>query len=181
MHWGFAAYALPCGCSHLTSLTMPRVVSLKVFGRAWSEHTRVANHEHDRTPLNELKVFWRVWSKQPRDCGHGGRAGRAGRRVGARVAVRHRVNRSSLVELRRHHHRGLTPSPADVIIRHRKLPAYANIVCDVCIEGDLTMSRATRQRWSNLAKLISALPPGMHKTTPSPPDAFFDLQKASFT
>ena len=68
-------------------------------------------------------------------------------------------------------------------VRHqsRKLPAYANIVCDVCMQGDLTVSHATSQRWSNLAKLVSALPPGMHKTTPSPSDAFFDLQKASFT
>ena len=68
-------------------------------------------------------------------------------------------------------------------VRHnsRKLPAYATIVCDVCIQGDLTVSHATSQRWSNLAKLGSALPPGMHKTTPSPSDAFFDLQKASFT
>ena len=62
-------------------------------------------------------------------------------------------------------------------VRHqsRKLPAYANIVCDVCMQGDLTVSHATSQRWSNLAKLVSALPPGMHETTPSPSDAFFDL------
>jgi hypothetical protein len=57
--------------------------------------------------------------------------------------------------------------------------AHATIVCGVC---DLTVFHATNQQWPNLTTLVSALslPPGMHKTTPSPSDAFFEKQKASF-